>query len=229
MLSALAIALLLQDSPTEFFQKVEKKIAEAGSLSADATIEVEGRKGGVATRTSFTARVVTKGEGKAMLTLDTTREEKPVNVIKLVGDGGRVRFTAGGQSGTSDCTLPLGALARRLAVRAGLFGPVSVLYRAVQAPKDSGVEHLFPVKEVSDGGEEKAGGRTLRILDLVIGAPAEGDPPIKSRVWIDTETLLPAKRVTVSTNPKDPGTITEVYSAVRLDAEIPDDSFKIDK
>lgn len=227
MLPLLIAALLGQDPALEFLKKVEDQVAESKSLLVDSTALVEGKARGLETKTSFTGALKSKGDGMAWLALDTPKDGKPFRVLALVSDGPRVHCEASGQKATSDNVRPLGALSRRLVARAGIYASAAVLFQAATSPREAGIEKRFELKSAKALPDEKAEGRDCRVFDVTLASGDPGVPDFVQRVWIDAAKLLPLKRVTTSTDPRSPGTVTEIYTAVEPGAEIPDETFRI--
>ena len=102
------------------------------------------------------------------------------------------------------------------------------------------IPHLLPELEADpesrvrawgfkEGAAEKVGGRDARVVHYRLGRwvdpPKSGHDDEELTLWVDSETLLPLKRVWV---PKRQGLrITEVYQEFKLDPKIDAKAFSL--
>src|SRR5262249_20185655 len=86
---------------------------------------------------------------------------------------------------------------------------------------------LFQVRDLRLGGKQKVGGREA--LVLVYSAVHPDGSTLPATLWVDAQTHLPLKRVTVFTNGPGSSRTTETFTDVRIDEKVDPREFEIKK
>lgn len=228
MIAALAVALLLQDTPADLLKKVEEKYASAKTFSASAEIRLTSKKDGKDVTGEMRGTIRAKGEGKSRLEISGSMGGREAPPTGFLSDGKRLAvLQTAGQSKRGEQKEPFGTWARRFHVRVGVLGSTAAFVATAMVPEAVKVETLFAVSEVADGGKETVGGRECRIITCTVTNPDPKGPPMKSRLWIDPLKLVVMKREATIPGAKDSGSVTETYADTVFDADMPDDVFKI--
>jgi outer membrane lipoprotein-sorting protein len=214
-----------QEAAQKLFETMEQKLKEAKAYQFDFELHV-GEKSELA-----------KGKGTFLLAVDNrlkftfagTLDGKPAKNL-LVSDGKKLgsqgEFDGKPQASTSKTvSAKLSTGATFILGRAGLFAILGAVTNA-QDPKGSGEWKLSGFKTI---GPEKVGDRDTQIIAYQI-LPPEEKAAWTCKLWLDTQTGLPLKRVLeVATDGKLSLRVTETYTPWVLDPKLPEGTFMLPK
>ncbi|HKS16930.1 MAG TPA: hypothetical protein VJU16_06435 [Planctomycetota bacterium] len=225
MFTALALALLLQDTPAEFFKKVEEKYESAKSLSLSTEVRIfNTSEGKTVEKGPMVGKLKSKGDGRIHVEYSVMVGGTPTLIATYISDGKALSMKSSGRAAErKDHTLALGMWARRFCARAGLTASMGSTFGSVFRSDEIKLDKLFIVSAITDGGKEKIGDVECRIVSYQMTQIQGPDNPLKCRMWVDPATLVVLKHELVDRST----TIREVHSDVTFDAEIAEDSFKL--
>lgn len=228
MATALALALLLQDTAADLLRKVEEKYAAAKTLSVTGEIRFSGKRDGKDVEGTISESFRSRGAGEVRVELSGAMSGRPIPKAAYISDGKALGvLVEPAKPERKEHGLALGTWARRFLVRAGLMGTSGSLYGSVYQAEAFKLEALYKVGDVADGGKEKIKEIECRIISCTVASPDPAAAPLKCRLWIDPQKLVVHKRETVQEGKSESVTIAETYSDTTFDAEIADDVFKI--
>jgi outer membrane lipoprotein-sorting protein len=226
----LAAAAAPADDPAEaLFRKMEKKVADAQTLSLGFKADAEPKKLG-----GFKGRVVAAPGNKIRFEFEWVIEDRPVKMT-MVSDGAKMRTTEAGKGSdpVQDTPKELGPMVRAVVSRTGVLTTTFLLSTARSddpAKKDefdrektfavSGFKLVGKRKEYgkADGGETEGVEYKLTVKGM--------EQPLAVTVWIDTKTDLPVKRVvTAVLGDNTKMTITETYTDVTVGGKVDEKDF----
>jgi outer membrane lipoprotein-sorting protein len=222
------------DDPAEAaFRKMEKKLADAGTLSLKFTAEIEPKKVG-----NFKGRLAAAPGNKFRVELEGTGRGKEGKMV-MVSDGMKMRTSdPTGMEKDQDTRKDMGVMIRVAVARTGLLAPLFLMTEARSAddpPKKeefdkektfavSGFKFVGKKKEYgkADGGEGVGVEYTVTFKGM--------KEPLKVTTWIDPKTDLPVKRtLTADVGGGATVTITETYTDVTVGGKADDKDFVLPK
>jgi outer membrane lipoprotein-sorting protein len=215
MMTTLVLLLCAQDKPTaeELYNKVQDKQIKAKSLSFKAQVKAKPRDtnpvGG-----EWTVEAAYKEGNKAAILVNGTNSKD----FKILCDGSKTWHGEPGHAHSHEAPKTYSDDMRAIAARAG----VMVMLGSVEDPEAA---KSMKASGFKFGAEEKIGDRNAQLIEYTLTLSAGGrDIKINQQLYVDAESQLPLKRRVTDEHGTD---ITENYSDAKLDAEIPEDTFKV--
>lgn len=222
MLLAALLALLQDPAAEETWRKLEESIVKAKTVTVRFRVEGTGAQEAPDRDLRANGTMTLKEGGKMRLEITMTtggRERKSV----LIGDGKNLSLAVDGAETRSvpaakgtEGLAPL--LLARLGAMMSSFMPVGA-----GAPEGSLSIEVSGVKAGEDDGAAKTLQfvTTNKVREKVMSAT-------DTRLWWDPKTRLPIKRVlTLRKGDAVQGTLTETYEKFELDADVPDETFRV--
>jgi outer membrane lipoprotein-sorting protein len=190
------------------FRDMEKKLTSGNALSYEFEGKVElGDK-----KMSVKGSVIIGEGNRGRIEWSGTKDGNPVSMV-FVSNGVKMQMIENGKAqGKKDAPKPPGEL-NRAASRTGVF----VWLLLVEGP-------ISPDLETSDfklGKKEKVGESDAQEIQYSLKVRGAKGQPLSVRLWIDTKTTLPLKRVLIIIDGSDKITFTETYSNINPDAKDP--------
>jgi outer membrane lipoprotein-sorting protein len=174
-----------ENDAEKLFRQMEKKIQDAKTVQVrfDAKISIFGM-GGSITGTSV------NGDGDKMrVDADVSFGDKKTKAT-LIGNGTKL-FTKDTEKPTidaKDSPKGLGSYLRSVLPRVGLFAGLDEITKGNELPK---IDDLFKVSDFKLGAKEKVGAAETQLIEYNV--LVRGKDKAAGKVWINTQTNLPAK------------------------------------
>ncbi|MCA8922244.1 MAG: hypothetical protein KDD82_10575 [Planctomycetes bacterium] len=197
------------------FEAMEAKLSSAKTLKVDFT----SRMGPAGQQLEFKGQLCVAEGNKVKFGVEGAGPDGMPLSLSMTSNGTTTRTTSeeSGRSSSQDNeTDPnLTKLLRGAVSHFSVVGPVFL--RAAEPGSEA-----FSSENFSLGEKERDGERSLQVIEFDTSAMGQG---FHVKLWIDTVTGLPAKRVLDRGN--QPAAITETFTGLELDAEFPEDTFKV--
>lgn len=183
-LTGLAMPALAGDNEAEkLFRQMEKKLQNAKTVQVrfESSLMVQGIPG------SIKGRLIC-GEGNLLRIEASVLLGAQASNATMISDGKKLFAKDTGQAAVDvqDCPKGLGAFCRGILSRVGIVGGLEPL-RGKDTLK---VEDVFKLADFKLGAKEKVGKAETQVVDYTV--QFEGKK-VLAKMWIDTQTLLPAK------------------------------------
>jgi len=219
ILAAACLALCQDDKGKELFQKLEKKMADAKTLS----VTFKGTVGG-ANKADYTGRVRMKTGKKYTFNIKIV-EEAGDTELTLISDGTRRLTIQNGRRSEDEPKDGTDDLFRRATARCGFVVLFLCMANVAQEVLPA-ADEILKSSEFALGGEEKLGEKTARVLTYTIAVKGMGDAKVK--LWLDEKDLILLKREVKVTTPDSETVFNETYSDQSTD-DIEDKIFEVGK
>jgi outer membrane lipoprotein-sorting protein len=222
----LAAVLLVQDKSAEAtLAKIEESFEKAQTVSIKFKWEPVMTKGPLAGKENMTTGTLTLKDGNRMLLQANMRLGENTNKAVIISDGTTLYRNLKGTETKRESTPP--SLKRGVILssfRAGIMQTVffTRLSNLKVDPEELESALAHPVETCDvNGGEDDGEAKTLTYK---IRVRPEHTAAIK--LWYDPKRLLPLKR-TIRDDNRDSGSVTETFEEVSLNADIPNEKFKL--
>jgi outer membrane lipoprotein-sorting protein len=222
----LAAVLLLQDnSAKETWKKVEDTVLAAKTVRIKFQWEPQMKEGALKGKDAYASGVLLVKQGNLFSLRAELKSEQRDLEVEILSDGSSLYRKLDLLNTRRDPVPPnLGRGFLVSSVRASIM--MSVSFSQLGRPKvgtedlEKYLAHPVEVSDVQDGADDK-GAKTLEYKIRV--RPGQ---TASIRVWYDPKTFLPQKR-SIRREDQDAGTITETFEEFVLNADIPDEKFKL--
>jgi outer membrane lipoprotein-sorting protein len=222
-----ATVILCQDKTAEdTFRKIEETIQKAKTLSikfhfkaakltSDEELELDGT-------------FLSKDGNRIRLECSTLRGELKRELPIIVSDGSRVASFADGKirqekEASHNFNATLAVLTTRGGVVSLMAGIQSLLVGEKKDTPNAG--EAMSITEI-EMGEDDGAMKTLN-YKTVIKLPPSRTASVEVRLWYEPESLKLVKRTMSHKGKSGSGTITETYNEFTINADIPDEKFKV--
>ena len=217
-----AILLFLQDSSArETLKKLEEAIVTAKTVRFKVLVEAAGKVEGQDFKSTASGSVFFKEGNRILMTLNAATK------TKFVSDGIHCSYWSGGLVDANRKIVDtLGNLIRSGIVRLGMTHFQLLLPRPPESKpllKAEDMEKLFFLSEFAFGQDDQA----LKTITFTLKTADEEEGADHVRIWYDPKTYLPRKRVSTQKSKDSEYTTTETYHEMTLNAEIPEETFKL--
>jgi outer membrane lipoprotein-sorting protein len=223
LLGALLPSALAQDNEAEkLFRAMEKKIQTAKAFQVAFTIETKGDI--KETLGSFKGCLLLTNDNKGRMKISGVHLGQARN-WEMVSDGKQVKM----EEATLATPKNLHGFGSTFVSRLGVFpGFPGIPYVIAEADKVGKIEgSKLEAWDFKAGAAEKIGERDAKVVSFKVGEKGDRDAAAVT-IWIDSETLLPLKRVVVA-NPRSAAVVTEMYKQFTLDPKIDARAFELPK
>jgi outer membrane lipoprotein-sorting protein len=212
------------------YQEMAVKISKAKAFECTFEVKNEG------TRTNMKGTMALVEGNKLRFEMEGENNGRSMTIL-LVSDGLKtvtVRNKEVTPKAEPPKNLTEGTLAAvsRCGSMLSLFVVMNFIAKDGEKPKTIDVNTFMPISDIKFGKKESLDGKETQIIEYTLSVSEEGNPKkdlMKCKVWIDTKTLLPVKRIQTSESNKDKITITEIYSKVAIDGKIDAKAFELPK
>jgi type II secretion system protein G len=218
----LAVAILLQDKAAEeAFQKIADTFEKAKTVTLEFKAEV-GQKRGNADAAFLLEGTLLLKEGRKVNLTARTRTQGMEDDFAAVCDGEQIFHRNGKRSPvTKDAPKEFAAHLAAMFSRGGMFMTFADNMRPVAKSGNQDPKTLYAPLNLKQGEDDK----DAKTLVYGLKFP-EGEMDCVLRY--DPKTWIPSGRtMTVKQNGAEAGTIRETYKTFVLDAELPDEKFKL--
>jgi outer membrane lipoprotein-sorting protein len=222
----LVCALLLQDKTAEeTYKRIEDMILNAKTVSVKFRFVIDQKRTDTALRIEGPGTILLKGEDKLRITFKYPEggDDKEYDAV-AEGEKGLVRFE--GKIGDWRIEKGTHRRFRAMLVRGGILGPNQpwpIPWCLVASSVGFENWKVSEVKQGPDEGKAKTLTYHLRL--------EKQETPIELKLWYDAESLKPLKRMyrfkAGQPFTESEGTFTETYEELILNADIPDEKFKL--
>lgn len=219
VVAALALAQQPKDAK-DWFEQMEKKVQSAKSVKVVSTVSL---KGAAKVDGEMTV-VMAEGNKLNMKASSKVPGQATGDYDKVISDGKKAATDTSKKPGFNfrDTEKDLNSKCVSLLLRAAVFTAVDELTMPNSQPK---IEDLT-LNNWKKGAIEKVGRQTAQIIEYdcnIKNVPV----PLKCKMWIDTETMLPLKRTLVVGGGGMEFRYTEVFNEFTIGQKVDDKSFQL--
>lgn len=219
VVAALALAQQPKDAK-DWFEQMEKKVQSAKSVKVVSTVSLEG----AAKVDGEMTVVMAEGNKLNMKASSKVPGQATGDYDKVISDGKKAATDTSKKPGFNfrDTEKDLNSKCVSLLLRAAVFTAVDELTMPNSQPK---IEDLT-LNNWKKGATEKVGRQTAQIIEYdcnIKNVPV----PLKCKMWIDTETMLPLKRTLVVGGGGMEFRYTEVFNEFTINQKVDDKSFQL--
>jgi outer membrane lipoprotein-sorting protein len=220
----LALPAAEPNEAEKLFREMDKKVTSAKSLECTFEAKVEGGKEAGTIKGSL---MLTEGN-KSRLEMSFEHSGK-TDKETMVSDGTKMGpLSDKTPKGRQDAPKWLNDAYRGALGRSGLTVPLMFITRVGEQPKEFKADDEFKVSDFKLGKKEKVGDQEAQAIQYKL-AIKEFPEPLTATVWIDTKTNLPLKREITAKKGDEKLTVTETYSALKIDPKIDPKKFEFPK
>ena len=213
-----AVSLAQGNDGEKLFRQMEDKVMKAKTLKA--VVAVEYNQPGVGPgKMTISGQL---GEGDLCRVEIRGDAGGKVYILTIVSDGTKAQMEQQGKVKPAPSPKELGKLLRGAHARFGPIGAGWVFKLRPGEPTD--IDKTMGVSGFQAGAAEKVNGRDTKVVEYnfeLSNTKKSG----KVKLWIDAQTMLPAKRVITL----DGGEMTETYNEFTVDAKIDPKTFELSK
>jgi hypothetical protein len=218
--------LLQENSAEETFKKIEETIEKAKTVSVKLRMDLVITRKNTEEALAASGTLLLKEKSKASLVLAFSTIEG-VKQYGVYCEGAKVRTVVGkleqaleNASGTLNNNLSFGLTRTGVVYADFLFHPANLCDRIETRPRNLRRDmELCEFKKGEDDKDEQTILYMIRDEDEAV--------TYETRLWFDPKTNLPRKQALSFKLDHDQVRITETYEQLTLDADIPDEKFKL--
>jgi outer membrane lipoprotein-sorting protein len=210
-----------ENDAEKLFRQMEKKIQTAKTVQVrfDATISIFGMGGSI-------KGTAVHGDGDNMrVDADVAFADKKTKAT-LIGNGTKV-FTKDSEKpaiDTKDSPKGLGNYLRSVLPRVGVFPGLDEITKGNELPK---IDDIFKVSDFKLGAKEKVGSAETRVVEYTV--LVRGKDKAAAKVWINTQTNLPAKLELRMESNGIAVELSETYAEFAIDGKVDSKLFEMPK